>query len=135
MSTDMVLDSEKEENDPMWLKLQWARFFTLAGWDWRLFPRPGFDFKVTFPCAHSECGGSHSLLVRVVDKGHYELVESHNKSFDIGRIYREPNPAFFGDGPENTHWQMVHGHGGGEETVDRWIGEWAKSLWERAAHE
>src|ERR1700722_5210482 len=123
----------EERKKTMWLKLQWARFFTLPGWNWQLSPRPGFDFKVTFPCQGSECGGSHSLFVRVVDLEHFDLVVSHDKTFDIGRMYRAPHPALFGDGSENTHWQMAHGGGGGSETLDGRFGG-LKELWERAAH-
>jgi hypothetical protein len=117
----------------MWLKLQWARFFTLAGWDWKLSPRPGFDFQVTFPCGHSECYGSHTLIVRVCDK-HYDVLKmKHAETFAYA--YFEPNPALFGDGPDNTFWEMSHGAGGGEETVHNWTGEDANQLWKRAARD
>ena len=118
----------------MWLKLRWARFFTLAGWKWRLANRPGFDFIVTFPCRHSECHGSHTLLVRISEKVHDALARKHDELYDIDFMYTEPNPALFGAGPDNTHWQMVHGNGGGCETVSGWVPD-AQKLWERAAHE
>ena len=120
----------------MWLKLRWARFFTLAGWRWRLSPRPGFDFQVTFPCRHGECSGGHTLLIRVSDKCHMALAEKHQTTF--GNPYQNPNPALFGDGPENTYWEMVHGAGGGSENVSDWMtnaGAGVSVLWERAAHE
>ena len=135
----------------MWLKLRWARFFTLAGWDWKLSPRPGFDFQVTFPCGHSECNGSHTLVVRIVDKCREALARKHQETFDYA--YSEPHPALFGDGPANTLWEMSHGAGGGVEQVADWMVEdspWecvpgtnmrvkgsrhVNVLWERAAHD
>jgi hypothetical protein len=117
----------------MWLKLRWARFFTLAGWKWKLSPRPGFDFQVTFPCVHSECHGSHTLIVRVCDKTYHALAEKHQQTFSYA--YDDPHPALFGDGPANTYWEMAHGAGGGCETAENWTRTDAKNLWERAAHD
>lgn len=117
----------------MWLKLRWARFFTLAGWRWRLSPRPGFDFEVTFPCRHGECNGSHTLIVRVCDKNFDALERKYHATFS--NVYREPNPALFGDGPDQTYWEMVHGAGGGPESASRWTAEDANWLWEQAAHD
>jgi hypothetical protein len=117
----------------MWLKLRWARFFTLAGWNWKLSPRPGFDFQVTFPCSHSECHGSHTLIVRVVDKNHDALARKFRDTFS--NAYEEPHPALFGDGPANTYWEMPHGAGGGSETAENWTKESANRLWERAAND
>lgn len=119
----------------MWLKLRWARFFTLAGWKWKLSPKSGFDFQVTLPCRHSECNGSHTLLVRTCEKTHEALERKHCELYDCERMYSEPNPALFGDGPDNTVWQMVHGHGGGQFTVSSMTVWNANELWERAAHE
>jgi len=115
----------------MLLKLRWARFFTLAGWNWRLSDRLGFDFVVTFPCGHSECG-SHELLIRVCEKTHEALVRRHNDLYDIKFMYTAM-PALFGDGPENTHWQMAHGAGGGYASLGDWHG--MQDLWEKSAHE
>src|SRR5947209_5537352 len=97
----------------MYLKLRWARFFTLAGWNWKLSSTPGFDFEVSFPCRNSDCEGSHSLLVRICEKTHENLVAKHNDLWDVHYMYSSPHPALFGDGPDNTHWQMTHGSGGG----------------------
>lgn len=116
----------------MWLKLRWARFFTLAGWSWKLSPRPGFDFQVTFPCGHSECNGSHTLIVRVCNRPRPVLQEKY-KAF--AWPYEEPHPALFGDGPANTFWEMAHGAGGGCETAERWTEQDAGWLWERAARD
>jgi hypothetical protein len=113
----------------MWLKLRWARFFTLAGWQWRLAPRPGFDFQVTLPCDHSECAGGHILVVRVTDKPRWLLEEKYRA---FAYPYREPSPALFGDGPENTFWTMLHGHGGGDFDITCFASG-ANRLWEVAA--
>jgi hypothetical protein len=118
----------------MYLKLRWARFFTLAGWNWRLSSNPGFDFVVTFPCVHSECGGSHSLLVRISEKTLEGLKAKHHDLWDAHYAYSIPHPALFGDGPRNTFWEMAHGAGGGEESVLRWLPD-ADEIWERAARE
>lgn len=52
------------------LEAQWAAFFDLAGWKWRVNPlRVGNwapDFLVSFPCSHSECNGHHHLLIAVL---------------------------------------------------------------------
>jgi hypothetical protein len=115
----------------MRLKLQWARFFTLAGLDWRLSKRRGFDFIVTFPC---QCAGLHTLAVRVCEKTHVALARKHDELYDVGFMYATPHPALFGDGPEDTYWQMAHGGGGGDETLSARIRN-AEELWRRAAHE
>jgi hypothetical protein len=118
----------------MWLNLRWARFFTLAGLEWKLANRPGFDFILTIPCSHSECSGSHILRVRVSEKTHDALARKHGELYDAGEMYTEPHPALFGDGPKNTHWQMPHGAGGGTESLDQWVRN-SQELWERAVHD
>lgn len=120
----------------MHLKLRWARFFTLAGWHWTLDPRNGyFDFRVNIPChTHCEDGGSHCLLVRVCEETHKALVAKHDDLWDIDFIYSDPHPALFGYGPQNTHWQMAHGGGGGHYSLNcLWPG--LEKLWERASRE
>src|SRR5882724_12849305 len=105
------------------LKLRWARFFTLAGWNWKLSPQQtGADFVVRFPCGHGECHGSHTLVVRICEKSGDALTRKHMEIYS-GRMYDRPSPALFGDGPQNTYWEMVHGAGGGSENVDNWIGD------------
>jgi hypothetical protein len=119
----------------MWLKLKWARFFTLAGWNWTLASQyTGFDFFVTIPCGHSECNGSHEIAVRIYEKNHGALVRQHKDLYDTDRIYTSPHPALFGDGPLNTYWEMAHGAGGGSENVGQWLAN-ADKLWERAGRE
>ena len=119
----------------MWLRLRWARLFTLAGWNWTLASQhTGFDFFVTIPCGNSECHGSHKIAVRVCERNLEALIAKHQDLYDAQRMYESPHPALFGDGPRNTHWQMAHGAGGGTESVSQWLGN-ADELWERAARE
>jgi hypothetical protein len=119
----------------MYLKLRWARFFTLAGWNWTLAPQQTMaDFLVTIPCSHSECNGSHVIAVRVCEKSGEALERKHHDMYATNRAYTQPHPALFGDGPENTYWEMSHGAGGGTEKVGGWIPN-AGKLWERAARE
>ena len=116
----------------MRLKLRWARFFTTVGWDWRLSSQPGFDFKVTIPCTHSECGGSHVLLVQVAEQERDALAASYHKRFTSDEVWSEPHPALFGDGPQNTHWEMPHGAGGGTVDVTHWV-HGADRIWRESA--
>jgi hypothetical protein len=116
------------------LKLRWARFFTLAGLNWNLSSTPGFDLKVTIPCRNGDCNGSHTLMVRICRKTCEALVQEHGEFYDVDLMYNEPHPALFGDGPDNTCWQMAHGAGGGQYTVSYWVGN-ANELWEQAAND
>jgi hypothetical protein len=107
-----------------YLRLRWARYFTLAGWTWSLAPKgSGFDFHVVFPC---DCPGPHELDVRIVE-------EPLDHPFVAAG---SPHPAIFGDGPKHTVWSMTHG--GAVEREYRGLDEWdsrAEDLWERAARE
>jgi hypothetical protein len=116
----------------MYLRLRWARFFTLAGFRWKLAARPEFDFRVSLPCQHSECEGWHSLLVRVSEGNFYELRDRYLALFP--NCYEGPHPAVFGEGTRRTHWAMVCGHGGGEFSLTSRLGG-MQELWERSAHE
>ncbi len=74
-------------------------------------------------------------MVRVMDKPRVAL-ESKHRAF--ANPYGAPNPALFGDGPENTYWEMVHGHGGDAFEVSDWMTRTGKSvseLWEVSAHD
>jgi hypothetical protein len=113
------------------LGLVWARFFSLLGWRWRVSRVPGFDLNLTIPCTHSECSGSHELIVRI-DQGHREYFEKlHGELFDTEEVWSTPSPAIFGSSPEDTYWEMVHGNGGGTESIEQWVPDW-KTLWTRA---
>jgi hypothetical protein len=116
----------------MYLKLRWARFFTLAGWHWTLASKhSGFDFLLTLPGVDE--GQEHLLLVRICEKNHEALIAKHNDLWDINFMYSNPHPALFGDGPQNTHWQMAWGGGGGYYSLDSYPG--MNDLWERTSHE
>lgn len=115
-----------------YLKLRWAKFFTLAGLDWEPALRPGYDFHVILPCGHSECPADHQLLVIVLEGRHDELVRRYDTVFTHDEIWDVPSPAFFADGPGNTHWNMAHGHGGGYYTMAGWwLNRDADELWKR----
>lgn len=118
----------------MRLKLRWARFFTLAGWKWKLSSRPGFDFLVTFPATDYRDCCPHELLVRICEKTHAALIAKHDDLWDVNFMYDSPAPALFGDGPENTHWQMCCGDGGGYACLAGY-GRHMQELWERASHD
>ena len=63
------------------LEATWAAFFDLAGWRWSVNPEPvenwAPDFRVSFDCGHSECGGSHSLLIAVLPLANIEDFGNH----------------------------------------------------------
>jgi hypothetical protein len=113
------------------LEARWAAFFDLAGWEWRYNPAPvgnwAPDFLVKFPCRHSECSGSHSLMVSVVDSadladlgGHPALGFAYGRS-ESGISCRADAGALFGSNPGATRWEMSHGAGGGVDDVPRWV--------------
>jgi hypothetical protein len=63
------------------LEARWAAFFDLIGWQHEYEPidLPGWspDFRVVFPCGHSECSGSHSLLVEIKPYFRIEQFKGH----------------------------------------------------------
>ena len=118
----------------MYLKLRWARFFTLASWNWKLSSTPGFDFLVEWPGIDSDDGVLHSLLVCICEKNHDALALKHYELWDVHFAYSSPHPALFGDGPKNTFWQMSWGAGGGDYCLAT-FGPGMTELWERAAHD
>lgn len=137
------------------LEARWAAFFDLAKWKWRYEPidLPGWipDFWVSLPCGHSECGPTHDLLVEVkptllnFDRGYAGELPDDLKAHAIAKWFGGwkgpdgcPLPcdavALFGLDPENTSWCMVHGAGGGFESVCSWMtygtdihGMWAEA--------
>jgi hypothetical protein len=125
------------------LEARWAAFFDLAGWEWRVNPvRVGDwspDFRVTFSCDHSECGGSHTLLVAVLPLSKREDFRTHpclSHSYGIGDAYTglgvsADAGAAFGTSPKATTWEMAHGAGGGVFDVDFWVHQ-ADVLWSKA---
>lgn len=95
------------------------------------------DFKVTFPCGHSECSGSHTILVSVLPvddisemQGHPAL-EYRYLVQDLHGKYLADAGALFGSSPAITKWEMAHGAGGGIEDIHRWTDD-ADQLWRKA---
>lgn len=120
------------------LEARWAAFFDLAEWEWHANPSPvndwSPDFRVTFPCTHSECGGSHTLLIAVLPitriddfKGHPCLSYAYGRGIAAGI----DGGAAFGISPSITTWEMAHGAGGGIEEVSSWVRN-ADALWTSA---
>ncbi|MES3006150.1 MAG: hypothetical protein V4751_00090 [Pseudomonadota bacterium] len=120
------------------LDAQWAAFFDLAGWRWWTNPVPVGnwrpDFKVSFDCDHSECGGMHTLFLSVLPVSSIECFKGHPcMTHNLG-VRSESNElladggAAFGDSPSVTHWEILHGAGGGIEDVSFRVDN-ADSLW------
>lgn len=118
------------------LEARWAAFFDLAEWKWEYEP---FDFQgwtpdffVSWPCKHSDCNGSHSLLVEVKPYTSIDEFKDHqcmNYFYGAGPI--ADSSAAFGYSPKVTYWEMGHGAGGGCDEVPLWIHDW-EILWKRA---
>lgn len=109
------------------LEARWAVFFDLAGWKWEYEPLDlkGWspDFRITIPCTHSECNGSHTLLVEVKPYFSLDDFKGHPcMDYPFGGDEEIPADAAacFGIGPGVTQWQMVHGAGGGQYSVISW---------------
>lgn len=123
------------------LEAQWAAFFDLAGWSWWANPQSieGWqpDFKIQFPCSHSECGGAHTLYVSVLpissietNNKHPALNYRHTVTDRSGKCIADAG-ALFGDNPNVSEWQMSHGSGGGIENIENWV-ENSNALWAKA---
>ena len=126
------------------LEARWAAFFDLAEWEWQYEPIDYFDwspdFKVSFKCGHSECFGSHSLLVEI--KPYFNLKEFdghpcmkfvHYGTDDCGNSLPVDSAAAFGIDPSVSFWEMGHGAGGGVESVQQWVDDW-ELLWKKAGN-
>ena len=132
------------------LEARWACFFDQAGWQWEYEPidLQGWTptFRVEFPCSHSECPASHSLLVEV--KPYYSIsdfeghrcmdfaygVERGTSGSDPAHMFPADASAAFGINPSVTEWQMSHGAGGGIETIKRWVDGDLEQLWKAAGN-
>lgn len=123
------------------LLAHWAAFFDLAGWEWdRGISAVGNwkpDFRVSFPCGHSECSGSHTILVSVLPinaiedvKGHPAIEHGWGVQNSLGQSLADAG-ALFGNTPNTTEWVMSHGAGGGVENVYNWVDN-ANVLWIQA---
>lgn len=123
------------------LLARWAAFFDLAGWSWQANPAPvddwSPDFRVSFPCGHSECPKQHVILVSVlavdgIDRiiGHPALQHSYNVADAEGNAFGDAG-AVFGSTPSVSRWEMAHGSGGGIDSVLDWVPN-AADLWRRS---
>ncbi|MEW4396959.1 hypothetical protein ABZR34_31190 [Pseudomonas paraeruginosa] len=123
------------------LLARWAAFFDLAGWQWNTNVSPvsnwNPDFLVTFPCGHSECDGSHTLLVSVLPIDTIEALKAH-PAIDQPYFVRDRSDriladggALFGNSPDATYWDIVHGAGGGVENVHFRVNDAAR-FWHEA---
>lgn len=123
------------------LLAQWAAFFDLAEWQWSrgLAPIGDWlpDYRVTFACGHSECKGSHTILISVLPisdistvKGHPALEHFYGVTGSDGVSVADAG-ALFGTGPRSTYWEMAHGAGGGVDDATYWTNN-ADALWIRA---
>lgn len=130
------------------LDAHWACFFDLVNWRWAYEP---FDligwtptFRVEFPCSHSECSGSHVLLVEV--QPHFDITafaghrcmdfpygECDQPTGEVESIPADASAAF-GIGPDVTYWEMTHGAGGGVDCVNQWISADVNKLWNAAGN-
>lgn len=123
------------------LHARWAAFFDLAKWTWHTNPAPVGDwcpdFRVSFPCNHSECSGSHTLLVSVLPVSSTDDFGRHpclNYSYGIPREGSSADHigvdggAAFGESPKVTQWEMAHGAGGGMENIYNWVWN-ADQIW------
>ena len=124
------------------LEAQWAAFFDLAEWSWWTNPAPVNDwqpdFKVSFKCSHSECGGKHTLFLSVLPvnslegfRGHPCMTHNYGVRDKSGKWFADGGAAF-GESPEVTTWEISHGAGGGTENVDFRV-DGANSLWKQAS--
>lgn len=117
------------------LEARWAAFFDLAGWEWQENPIPvndwSPDFRATFPCTHSECNGSHTLLIAVLPINHIDNFKGHpclSYAYGPSAAAGIDSGAAFGISPSVTKWEMSHGAGGGIYNVSFWVND-ADSLW------
>lgn len=121
---------------------RWAAFFDLAGWKWEYEPIDinGWtpDFRVTFPCHHGECPGSHTLLAEVKPYFSIDDFKGHRcMDFPYGRNIHGSIPAdssaAFGASPDVVLFEMVHGAGGGVyEEFGGWVNGDIDALWKQA---
>lgn len=123
------------------LLAQWAAFFDLAGWKWSRGVSPVGDwlpdYRATFDCGHSECNGSHTILISVLPVSDISTVEGHPALKHLYGVTRSDGlviadaGAVFGTSPTSTYWEMAHGAGSGVDDATYWADD-AEGLWVRA---
>ena len=101
------------------LEARWAAFFDLIAWAWAYEPvdfedwTP--DFRVAFPCGHSECPPRHQFWAEV--KPYLSLAEfdGHPATKDMyGDQYGLNGVMLLGLDPSIARVEFTHGAGGGE---------------------
>lgn len=124
------------------LEARWAAYFDLVGWSWWVNPvevqgwKP--DFKVSIPCDHSECDGSHTLLVAVLpvlsvdDFGQHPCTTLRYEVLDDRGEWLADAGAAFGMKPWISQWEMSHGAGGGLFDAAEFGVDEPGVLWEKA---
>ncbi len=126
------------------LEARWAAFFDLIGWKHEYEPidLPGWspDFRVVFPCGHSECPSHHELLVEVKPyfdvrqfNGHPCMDYPYGMRNGVHAIPADAS-AGFGANPEVTIWHMGHGAGGGLDCLLHWLPDGYSRLWSEAGN-
>lgn len=126
------------------LEAQWAAFFDLVGWRWRVSPaavdnwRP--DFEVCFESSHPACSGSLTLLVAVLPieklsdfKGHPCLSRSSKANRGQPHWVADAGAAF-GMNPSVTKW-LVAGKGSLETFDVHSLVDDADELWAAAGNQ
>lgn len=126
------------------LEARWAAFFDLVGWKWEYEPIDlnGWvpDFRVQWECGHSECNGSHSLLVEIKPYRNIKDFEGHPCMHYIGcglgacEEIDEDSSAAFGINPSVIYFGLAHGAGGGEETDIRMWASDIEENWNKAGN-
>lgn len=122
---------------------RWAVFFDVMGWGWEYEPIDlnGWtpDFRITFPCVHSECNGNHTLLVEA--KPYFDLEDFNGHpctKYPYGECGNAKIPAdasaCFGANPKVTRWEMSHGHGGGIFSAEIWADVELDEIWARCGN-
>ena len=128
------------------LEARWAAFFDLVQWKWEYEPIDliGWtpDFRLTFPCGHSECPIWHVLLAEVKPystlaafAGHPCTQYPYGRNGQTGRQIPAHASAALGDHPDISQWEMTHGSGGGIYTLADWIQDFnLDELWRVAGN-
>jgi hypothetical protein len=132
------------------LEARWACFFDQAGLQWEYEPIDieGWtpDFRLTIPCSHTECNGSHVLLIEVKPYERIEEFLGHRcmefpygfsttkEGGIIGEIPAHAS-AGFGINPSVTYWEMAHGSGGGVENIHNWVMGDIDAMWKEAGNQ
>ena len=79
------------------LEARWACFFDLAYWKWDYEPIDlvGWtpSFRVEFPCSHTQCAGSHVLLVDVKPFGSFGRLTMMGSEAEAGAAQQAAHRA------------------------------------------